>query len=85
MERLIYDIKDIMSVMNISRNTAYKLMRQVAIPHIRIGNRYKIPAHAFHSWLKNRQVGLISDPDGDMLSAVSSVSDRPVKEERSVL
>jgi len=28
---------------------------------------------------------LISDPDGDMLSAVSSVSDRPVKEERSVL
>ena len=50
MDRYIYDIKDIMQIMKISRNTAYRLIKKEAIPHIRIGNRYKIPVERFNNW-----------------------------------
>jgi excisionase family DNA binding protein len=47
----IYEVKDIMRIMHISRNTAYKLLRQEDIPHMRVGGHYKIPAERFHQWL----------------------------------
>ena len=51
MEQTIYEIKDIMQIMRISRNTAYKLIKQESIPHVQIGGHYKIPAERFHQWL----------------------------------
>ena len=56
----IYEIKDIMQIMKISRNTAYKLIRQELIPHIRVGNRYKIPAAAFKKWIFTNAIGEVN-------------------------
>ena len=39
----IYEVKDIMQIMRISRNTAYKLIQQEGVPYMRVGGRYKIP------------------------------------------
>jgi len=50
MDQTIYEVKDIMRIMRISRNTAYKLIKKEGIPHILIGGHYKIPAERFHAW-----------------------------------
>ena len=50
-KKFIYNIKDIMDIMNIGKNSAYKLIQSGEIPYKLIGNRYKIPAVAFHNWL----------------------------------
>jgi len=50
----IYEVKDIMQIMRISRNTAYKLIQQEGVPYIRVGGRYKIPAERFDEWLSGR-------------------------------
>ncbi|MCL2300027.1 MAG: helix-turn-helix domain-containing protein [Firmicutes bacterium] len=51
MDQTIYEVKDIMRIMRVSRNTAYKLIKQEGIPHIYLGGHYKIPADRFHEWL----------------------------------
>jgi len=50
----IYEVKDIMRIMRISRNTAYKLIQQEGIPYMRVGGHYKIPAERFHQWLDSQ-------------------------------
>ena len=60
-EPKIYEVKDIMRIMCISRNTAYKLIRQGGIPYIRMGGRYKIPADRFHEWFAKQFAHLQSD------------------------
>ena len=50
-KKYIYNIKDIMQIMGIGKNSAYKLVQSGEIPYKLIGNRYKIPAVAFHNWL----------------------------------
>jgi excisionase family DNA binding protein len=59
----IYEVKDIMRIMHISRNTAYKLLRQEGIPQMRVGGHYKIPAERFHQWLDSQFAHLQSEPD----------------------
>ena len=59
----IYEVKDIMRIMRISRNTAYKLLREEGIPHMRIGGHYKIPAESFHRWLNSQFAHLHSASD----------------------
>jgi len=59
----IYEVKDIMRIMHISRNTAYKLLRQEGIPQMRIGGHYKIPAERFHQWL-DLQIVRLNDAPG---------------------
>jgi len=59
----IYEVKDIMRIMHISRNTAYKLLREEGIPHMRVGGHYKIPAERFHQWMDSQFVHLQDAPD----------------------
>ena len=60
----IYEVKDIMRIMRISRNTAYKLIQQEGVPYMRVGGRYKIPAERFHQWL-NAQFAHLHDTAND--------------------
>ena len=50
----IYEVKDIMQIMKVSRNTAYKLLKHEGVPHMRVGGHYKIPAERFHEWLSSQ-------------------------------
>ena len=59
----IYEVKDIMRIMHISRNTAYKLIKQESVPYMRVGGRYKIPAERFHEWLNSQFAHLQSIAD----------------------
>ena len=54
--KYIYNIKDIMQILDIGRNSAYKLIQSGEIPYRRIGKNYKIPAAAFHSWLNDKKL-----------------------------
>ena len=49
--KYVYNIKDIMQILDIGRNSAYKLIQSGEIPYRRIGKNYIIPAVAFHNWL----------------------------------
>jgi len=69
MNQSIYEIKDIMTIMRISRNTAYKLLRQGDIPHMRIGGHYKIPADKFNEWLNSRFAHLHNNSTCDTIDA----------------
>ena len=59
----IYEVKDIMKIMRVSRNTAYKLLREEGIPHMRVGGHYKIPAERFQQWLNSQFAHLQSTAD----------------------
>jgi len=63
----IYEIKDIMQIMHISRNTAYKLIQQEGVPYMRVGGRYKIPAERFHEWLSGQIAHLQNESDCDII------------------
>lgn len=59
----IYEVKDIMHILHISRNTAYKLIQQDGVPYMRVGGRYKIPADKFNEWLSTQFAHLPSATD----------------------
>ena len=59
----IYEVKDIMQIMRISRNTAYKLIQQEGVPYMRVGGRYKIPVERFHEWLSGQIAHLQNESD----------------------
>jgi len=59
----IYEVKDIMRIMRISRNTAYKLIQEEGVPYMRVGGRYKIPAEKFNEWLSGHFSHLQSTED----------------------
>ena len=65
----IYEVKDIMRIMRISRNTAYKLIKQEGIPHIYIGGHYKIPAERFNQWLNSQFAHLHDNSVCDTIGA----------------
>lgn len=44
-------VQDIMSHLNISKNTAYKLIKLDTFPKIRIGRTYAIPANEYKKWV----------------------------------
>jgi len=67
MEPCVYEVKDIMRIMRVSRNTAYKLIRQEGIPHIRMGGHYKIPVEKFHEWLSKQFAHLHCDSASDTI------------------
>lgn len=51
MEKEVYTVKDIQILLDISKNTAYKLIKSGAFQIIRIGNTYRIPKVVFDTWL----------------------------------
>lgn len=46
-----YTVKEIQSILNISKSTAYRLVTSGAFPVLRIGRTYRIPAAGFDKWL----------------------------------
>jgi len=63
----IYEVKDIMRIMRVSR--AYKLIQQESVPYMRVSGRYKIPAERFHQWLDSHFAHLHSKPDHDIIQS----------------
>ena len=52
-------VKDIMDILSISRNTAYKLFKHPMFPKIQIGNRYRVEENAFKEFLDTYNRGKI--------------------------
>ena len=42
----IVSIEDVMSMLGVGKSTAYSLLRNNALPHVRVGRKYIIPKHA---------------------------------------
>lgn len=51
-DQMVYTTKDLQTVLNIGRETAYSLMRNPSFPSIRIGARYIVEKEALKAWLK---------------------------------
>lgn len=82
----IYDIKDVMRIMNISKGTAYKLIKSGEIPYKLIGNRYKIPTVGFNRWLNDYDNSLQEPNICDTINfVISGEQTRPVINERSAI
>lgn len=47
----VYSVNDIMTILDISKNTAYDLVKQEDFPAIRIKNIIRIPKNSFEKWL----------------------------------
>lgn len=51
-EKIVYDVADLQSVLGIGRETAYALMRNRSFPSIRVGRRFMVEKTALQDWLK---------------------------------
>lgn len=49
-----YKVSDIMRILNISRSTAYKYIKEKDFPKILLGNSYRIPKQEFEEWYKRK-------------------------------
>ena len=49
---IVYSVKDLCELLNISHNTAYMLVRSNQIKNIKLGRRYLIPHAAVDEYLK---------------------------------
>lgn len=48
-----YTIKEIMEQLQISRNTAYKVIQDETFPKITVGSQIRIPKDEFEDWVKH--------------------------------
>jgi excisionase family DNA binding protein len=53
-ESQVYTVKDIQAILDISRNTAYELVKSRAFPVIKLGDTYRVSKEAFNKWLLSR-------------------------------
>ena len=56
--KMVYDVEDIMTLLNVGRNKAYTFVKQAYEKHspfivIKVGLVYKIPKDGFVKWLQN--------------------------------
>ena len=61
---VVYDVEDIMRLLNIGHSRAYALVKQSGFPSIKIGRQFKVPCAAFERWLEasaNNQSDFLSD------------------------
>lgn len=54
LEKRVYTVEEIQSILNIGRNAAYKLVKSNAFYSVRIGNQYRISKLQFDRWLEER-------------------------------
>ncbi|MFV0394721.1 MAG: helix-turn-helix domain-containing protein [Coprobacillaceae bacterium] len=54
MEKQVYTVSDIISILGISKTTAYQLVRTNCFKSVRIGNSIRIPKKSFDEWLDNK-------------------------------
>ncbi len=55
--KIVYDVVDIMNILNIGRNKAYNFIKstyekKAPFVVVRVGKDYKIPKDSFMSWLQ---------------------------------
>lgn len=50
----VYTVKDIMIQLEISKNSAYDLVRSGVFPVIKIGNKYRVSKEVFNRWINGR-------------------------------
>ncbi len=50
---LTYSVSEVSALLGVSIGKAYQLIRDNAIPNIKIGGRYVVPCEAFHSWINS--------------------------------
>lgn len=48
----MYSVKDIENILNISHNTAYKLVKLKGFPSIQVGRKILIPSNEFEKWIE---------------------------------
>ena len=58
---LLLTVPEASLLLRISRNMAYELIRQNALPHIRLGRRILVPRHGLERWIAC-QAGLPDSP-----------------------
>ena len=51
-KKVVYNIEDIMSLLDIGHARAYALVKQRGFPSIKIGRQFKVPRDAFERWLE---------------------------------
>ncbi|MBR4910555.1 MAG: helix-turn-helix domain-containing protein [Clostridia bacterium] len=49
---VVYDVEDIMELLDIGHSRAYALMKAKGFPSIKIGRQFKVPRAAFERWLE---------------------------------
>ena len=55
----VLTIQELMQILKIGKNTAYRLVKEKIIPAHRIGRHYKIPKICVYNYLKSAQYGNI--------------------------
>lgn len=53
-EKQVYTAKDIQTILAISRNTAYALLKDPPFTVIKLGDTYRVSKEVFENWLHNR-------------------------------
>ncbi len=48
----VYHVEDIMRILGIGKNTAYKLMQSAGFPATKLGRKYFITEEEFSRWLE---------------------------------
>ena len=51
---LMLCVEDLMPILSIGRNRAYKMVKNGEIPSVRIGRLYRIPRSAVESFIKGK-------------------------------
>ena len=51
MDNQYYTVKDIQKILRISKDSAYRLVRERYIPSLKIGRTYRISKEVFEKWL----------------------------------
>lgn len=55
---LTLSVREAATHLGVSRNTVYDLIRAGDLPHLRIGNRLRIPTQPLHEWITARTKGI---------------------------
>ncbi len=55
-EQKVLRIEDVMSILGVSRWTAYELIRRGELPVLRVGRVVRIPRQALDAWIKDNTI-----------------------------
>ena len=51
---LVYTVKEIQTMLRISKSMAYALVKSGAFPVIKLGDTYRIPKEGFDKWVQSQ-------------------------------
>ncbi|WP_432664200.1 helix-turn-helix domain-containing protein [Wukongibacter baidiensis] len=63
MEKYVYTVREVAKVLEIGMNSAYDLIHENVIPHIRLGRKIRIPKKAFDEWLNEAGIKNLKEND----------------------